>query len=109
MTWNGAQDNSMKAPTMSEEKTPDSSHAKVEVVEELSPQEATDRQRLELKVERAFYEAGYALRELRDRRLYRNTHRTFEQYCQDRFSFSRFSAYNKIIAAEVMDNLLSNA
>lgn len=38
--------------------------ANVEVLEELSETEAAERHRLELKVERAFFEAGTALREL---------------------------------------------
>jgi len=57
--------------------------------EELSPDEESERLRLERKVERAFYEAGLALRELRERRLYRSTHQNFESYVQDRFGFKR--------------------
>lgn len=79
----------------------------VQVLEELSEAEAAELRRLELKVERAFYEAGVALREIRDKRLYRSTHRTFEEYCRDRFGFTRFSAYNKIAAASVFENLLT--
>lgn len=77
----------------------------VELSEELSESEADDRQRLELRVERAFYEAGCALRELRDRRLYRSTHKSWEAYCLDRFGYGRDSADLKILAAEVVDNL----
>ncbi|MBC1281329.1 hypothetical protein GNF10_36780, partial [Nostoc sp. UCD121] len=47
-------------------------------VSELTEQEISDRLHLERKVERAFFEAGKALAQLRDRRLYRSTHRTFE-------------------------------
>lgn len=94
---------------MSEQKNRNASHASVEVVEELSPDEAADRQRLELKVERAFYEAGSGLRELRDRRLYRSTHKTFEQYCQDRFGYNRISAHYKITASEVFENLFTKS
>lgn len=79
-----------------------------EVVEELTEQELAERQRLELKVERAFVEAGKALRALRDRRLYRNTHKTFEEYCKDRFGFTRISANYKIAAAEVFENLMAD-
>lgn len=50
----------------------------VEVSSELTQDEERERHRLELRVERAFYEAGVALRRLRDKRLYRSTHRTFE-------------------------------
>jgi len=45
----------------------------------LSPEEEQLRLQLERKVERAFYEAGCALRELREHRLYRSTHQTFEE------------------------------
>ena len=90
---------------MAENKTPDSSHTQVEVVEELSPEEEVDRQRLELKVERAWEEAARALRELRDRRLYRSKYKTFQEYCRDRFGFTRQSANFKIAAADVMENL----
>jgi hypothetical protein len=57
-------------------------------VPELTEQEQGDRLHLERKVEKAFYEAGKALSELRDRRLYRSTHRTFEEYCRDRFGYT---------------------
>ncbi len=43
-------------------------------VEELSEAEQSDRLQLERKVEQAFFEAGKALAELRDRRLYRSRH-----------------------------------
>lgn len=75
------------------------------VVEELSQEELEDRQQLELKVERAVFEAGKALRELRDRRLYRSTHKTFEDYCQERFKFTRRRPYQLIDAANVIENL----
>ncbi len=52
-----------------------------------------------------FYEAGMALKELRDRRLYRSTHKTFEEYCRARFGYGRDAAYLKIGAAEVYENL----
>lgn len=83
--------------------------AAVKVLEELTEQEEADRHRLELKVERAFFEAGIALRELRDKRLYRSTHRTFDDYVRQRFGYSRVTAHYKIakIAAAVMDNLFT--
>lgn len=63
--------------------------AAVEVLEPLSADEERERQRLELRVESAFYQAGKALAQLRDSKLYRSTHRTFEEYCHERFGFSR--------------------
>ncbi|BBD63048.1 hypothetical protein NIES2109_58980 (plasmid) [Nostoc sp. HK-01] len=77
-------------------------------VPELTEDEQRDRLHLKRKVERAFFEAGKALAELRDRRLYRSTHKTFEEYCRDRFGYTRIAASYKIAAAAVMDNLLTN-
>ena len=78
---------------------------RVEVVDELTPEEERQRLFWERKVERAFYEAGTALKELRDRRLYRSTHKTFEEYVQDRFGMKRAHSYRLIDAAAVVDNL----
>jgi hypothetical protein len=55
------------------------------------------------------FEAGKALAELRDRRLYRSTHKTFEQYCKDRFGYTRIAASYKIAAATVMENFLTTS
>lgn len=82
-----------------------SSTASFDIIEALTPDEERERHRLELKVERAFYEAGCALRDLRDKRLYRSTHKTFEEYCQDRFGYTRRNANYTIAAAAVMENL----
>jgi hypothetical protein len=59
---------------------------------------------LERKVERAFFEAGKALVELRERRLYRSIYRTFEEYCRDKFGHSRRQSYLLMDAAAVFDN-----
>lgn len=75
-------------------------------VTELTQEEQSDRLHLERKVERAFFEAGKALTELRDRRLYRSTHKTFEDYCRDRFGHSRRQSYLLMDAAVVFDNLI---
>lgn len=77
----------------------------VQILEELTEAEAAELHRLEFKVERAFYEAGAALREIRDKRLYRSTHRTFEEYCRDRFGMTPRPAYYLISAAGVVENL----
>ncbi|WP_193200942.1 hypothetical protein [Nostoc sp. MG11] len=75
-------------------------------IPELTEQEISDRLYLERKVERAFFEAGKALAELRDRRLYRSTHKTFEDYCRDRFGFSCRQPYHLMEAAVIFDNLV---
>ncbi|BDA71516.1 hypothetical protein CAL7716_056820 [Calothrix sp. PCC 7716] len=72
---------------------------------ELTPSEERDRLLLERTVERAFYEAGKALMELRDRRLYRNSYTTFDEYCKHRFNYNRSRSYQLIDAAAVVDNL----
>ncbi|NJO63014.1 MAG: hypothetical protein HC836_33790 [Richelia sp. RM2_1_2] len=79
----------------------------VEIVEaeELTVDEERDRLNLERKVERAFYEAGKALQELRNRRLYRSTHGTFEEYCRDRFGFTHRHVNYLIAGSQVVDNL----
>jgi hypothetical protein len=41
----------------------------------------------------SFVEVGEALSDIRDARLYRATHGTFESYCQQRWKFTRNTAY----------------
>ena len=111
----GADDDSLIEPTMPSDKTPDLNHTPVEVVEQLSPEEEEDRQRLELKVERGieqveqtFYQMGKALAALRSRRLYRSTHKNFSNYCQERFHpMTRRKAEYLIVASAVIDELKS--
>ena len=100
---------------MAESETTDSSHVPVEVVEELSKEEEADRQRL-LKVEtgmqqveKTFYELGVALRQLRDDKLYRYTHKNFEDYCKiSSRQISDRQARYLILASEVMDDLVES-
>ena len=77
----------------------------VEVLEPLTPEEEFERYRLELKVERAFYEAGSSLRQLRELRLYRSTHETFAFYCRDRFGFTHRHVNYLIAGSQVVENL----
>ncbi|HYW21188.1 MAG TPA: hypothetical protein VE956_18195 [Nodularia sp. (in: cyanobacteria)] len=95
---------------ISQQVNPSSATITVSAVEvrELTQEEQSDRLHLERKVERAFFEAGKALTELRDRRLYRSTHGTFEEYCRDRFGYSRRQPYLLMEAAVIFDNLLEN-
>ena len=63
---------------------------------------------LEATVERglrAFWEIGQALRQIRDKRLYRQDYPTFEEYCITRWEMSRRSAYQLINAAIVVENV----
>lgn len=63
---------------------------------------------LEDRIERGletFVDVGLALMEIRDRRLYRETHDRFEDYCRERWGFSRSYAHRVIEASEVAEML----
>jgi hypothetical protein len=47
-----------------------------------------------------FLEVGTALAVIRDSKLYRQTHKTFESYCQERWGWNRNRAYELMNAAE---------
>ena len=75
---------------------------------------ATERDRLsELEpiIERgmtSFVEVGNALLEISDRRLYRETHATFAEYCETKWRMSARRAYQLCEAAEVVNALPEN-
>ena len=52
-----------------------------------------------------FYEVGKALDEIREQKLYRETHKSFEIYCRDKCGIARQTAHRFISAAQVVDNL----
>lgn len=52
-----------------------------------------------------FYEVGNALAAIRDGGLYRTGHKTFEEYCQDRWGMTRRHADRLIVSSEIVDNL----
>ena len=59
----------------------------------------------EQRIERGlktFIEVGSALAAIRDNRLYRATHESFETYCRERWNLSRPRAYELMTAAEVV-------
>jgi hypothetical protein len=74
----------------------------------LSTGEKKLRDRLEEEVNCAFVAAGGALKQLLEKRLYRDTHLSFESYCKDKFNFSRDYAYLKIGASQVYKNIADN-
>lgn len=53
----------------------------------------------------AFVECGRSLKVIRDERLYRGTHETFEEYCREKWAFSRQRAHQLIESSEVVGNL----
>jgi len=54
---------------------------------------------------KAFYEVGAALLEIRESKLYKDTHTTFEDYCRDRWDMTRDYAYKLIGSSQVVSNL----
>jgi hypothetical protein len=74
----------------------------------LDDKERARFQELEAIVEQGlqtFYEVGKAFIEIQEKKLYRESHKTFEAYCRDRWSKVRRRAYQFINAAQVMENL----
>lgn len=55
-----------------------------------------------------FVQVGRALARIRDGRLYRQTHITFEAYCEQEFSLSRPRAYQLIDAAGIAETMSTN-
>jgi hypothetical protein len=54
---------------------------------------------------RTFVEVGTALAQIRDGRLYRDTHATFEAYCEQRWELKRQRAYELMGAASVVSEI----
>ena len=76
--------------------------------ESLNIEESQKRSRLIEQVGNAFYLAGVALLQLKEERLYRSTHLSFDEFCQDIFGYSSDYAYLKMAAAKVYQNLIDN-
>ncbi len=79
--------------------------------EKTPPLTAEERERfvtLDRQVEDSFLTAARALREISERRLYRESYPTFEDYVRDRFDFTKRLAYYYIDAAKVADNLFQS-
>lgn len=55
-----------------------------------------------------FQQVGLALVEIRDKRLYRCTNRTFEGYCREKWGFSKSHGNRIIEAARAVQNLTPN-
>jgi hypothetical protein len=74
----------------------------------LNPEERELLQECEKVVDRnklTFLMAGEALATIRDKRLYRETHETFEDYTQERFGYGRAHTYRLMDACQVAKQL----
>lgn len=66
---------------------------------------------LEKKIEKgllSFWEMGEAYREVKDSKLYTNTHEHWKDYCRDRWNLARNTVEGVIQAAEVRARLAAN-
>ena len=74
----------------------------------LTVSEETKLREYEIAIERGvrtFVEVGCALAAIRDERLYRAEHGTFEEYCRERWGIERRQAYRLIDAAATVTNV----
>jgi hypothetical protein len=62
-------------------------------------------ERMIASLDRAYLRAGAALATIRDKRLYRQTYDTFEQYVRGRWQLTRARAYQLIEAHEISDQM----
>ncbi len=77
---------------------------------QLSPHEREALARFESVLQNhfeTFKDAGHALIAIRDGRLYRQEHATFEDYCRMRWEMSKTQANRLIAAAKIVDNITS--
>lgn len=74
----------------------------------LSQHEKLERQALEREIFdnlKSFVKVGTALMRIREKRLYRGSHDTFEQYCEQVFDLGRRQADRDIAAAEFVERI----
>src|ERR1051325_1200656 len=78
----------------------------------LSEYEQSQLKRCEKVIEeglKTFYKVGNALMEIREGKLYRDTHATFEDYCKVKWGMGKSHAYRMMEATEVVKNLQAAA
>jgi hypothetical protein len=76
-----------------------------EAPDPLTHDERQDLQRLESVIRTGRAAIGEALREINKRQLWRATHRTFREYCAERWAMSYTHAYRLIAAVPIAENL----
>ena len=76
--------------------------------ESLTIEERTLKERCEAEIDefrRSFIKAGLALELMRSRRLYRETHSSFEAYCEQLWGMKRAHAHRLIDSAKVVETI----
>lgn len=79
-----------------------------QLVMDLTAEEQTELALCESVIERgrkAFLEVGGALMTIQEKRLYRATHTTFEDYLREKWEISRTHAYDMIAAFGIVENV----
>lgn len=79
---------------------------------EMTVSEQSRLDELELAIDgglQSFMEVGAALAEIREKRLYRSQHRSFEQYCQDRWDFTASRGRQLMAAVQAIASLPEGA
>lgn len=71
----------------------------------LERKELEKQEKVILKGMQTFVEVGSALSTIRDKKLYREEYKTFEQYCSKKWGFQRRRAYQLIEEATVTQNV----
>lgn len=89
--------------------------AETDQFEKLTEDEQQERNQLEkdikqslLLTDREYFKIGSALRKMRDGKLYRSSHKTFEAYCFESFGIHRRHCYELIAGVKVRENLCAN-
>lgn len=57
---------------------------------------------------KTFHEVGAALLEIKEEKLYRVTHETFEEYCRERWGFTRMYAHHLMVSSKTVASLNVN-
>jgi hypothetical protein len=68
----------------------------------IEKEDLADQEKVIEKGWQTFVEVGHALANIRDKKLYRGTHKTFESYCQERWQYAKSQAYRLIGGAQIV-------
>jgi len=72
---------------------------------QLTAVDRSDLRRFEKKIEIGVQNVGLSLMEIRDRKLYREKHKSFEDYCESRWGFKKSYAHYQIQACQTRQHL----
>lgn len=80
---------------------PDKPEETAEIMDSSEAKRLIELERVIERGQQTFIEVGNALAEIRDSRIYRNSHKTFEDYCRERWGWSRIQVHRTIEAAKI--------